>query len=301
MTFPNFLIIGAQKSGTSSLYRYLQSHPQIFMSKIKEPKFFALDGDTFNFNSPIPLPDSISAISNQQEYKALFAEAGEAKAIGEASTWYLNSPTAAKKIKQFVPDMKLIAILRHPVDRAFSSFHHNVRLGMEPIQEFGEAVSAEKARVIKNWGYPWYYIRNGLYTTHLQKYFELFDAEQIQIFLLKQLRQEPQVLFRKCFEFLGVDPEYQPDISKRYNVSSKSTKSNTLHTFLNDPNTIKDLVRPLIPIRLRRFIKYNLQKQNQSRPEINSELRSQLLQQVYYQDIQKLSKILHLDLSDWLK
>ena len=125
MIMPNFLLIGAAKAGTSSLYGYLKQHPQIYMSPIKEPRFFALEGETLNFNGPTRGINQTS-INTLEAYSQLFQKVTTEKAIGEASTIYLSSPKAPERIKHYLPDVKLIAILRDPSERAFSSYMHLV-------------------------------------------------------------------------------------------------------------------------------------------------------------------------------
>ena len=118
MTLPNFLIIGSAKGGTSSLHYYLRQHPQIFMPDLKEPRFFALEGETLNFQNPDSAINHDS-VTNLREYKNLFANAINEIGIGEASPLYLYSEKAVRRIKHYVPDAKLIVILRNPVDRSF--------------------------------------------------------------------------------------------------------------------------------------------------------------------------------------
>ena len=113
MTMPNFLIVGAQKAGTTSLHYYLKQHPQIYMSLRKEPHFF--EGMHWDFYRPgrIMLP-----VTDLADYQALFEGVTDEKAIGEASASYLYSPKAPTLIKRSIPDARLIAILRNPADRS---------------------------------------------------------------------------------------------------------------------------------------------------------------------------------------
>ena len=130
MVLPNFLIIGAAKSGTTSLYSYLNQHPQVYFSPFKEPRFFALEGKEVNYQGPSQVVNQ-KAINTIDEYEKLFAGVTDEVAIGEASTLYLYSPEAPAKIKQYIPQVKLIAILRNPIDRAYSGYCHLVRDGYE--------------------------------------------------------------------------------------------------------------------------------------------------------------------------
>ena len=179
---PNFLIIGAAKSGTSAIYHYLKQHPQIYMSPIKEPYFFAFEGEKLNFQGP-GLTINESSIKEIESYRNLFQGVSDEVAIGEASTLYLYIPKAPTLIKQYVPNIKLIAILRNPVDRAYSSFMHLIRDQQEPITDFAQALKAEESRIQNNWGFLWRYQDIGFYSVQLKRYFEKFDRSQIKVYL----------------------------------------------------------------------------------------------------------------------
>ena len=141
MTLPNFLIIGSAKGGTSSLHYYLRQHPQIFMPDLKEPRFFALEGGILNFQNP-DSAINYNSITTLREYESLFANVTNELGIGEASPLYLYSEKAARRIKHYVPDAKLMVILRNPVDRAFSCYTHLLREGYETLS-FEAALKAE--------------------------------------------------------------------------------------------------------------------------------------------------------------
>ena len=120
MTLPNFLIIGAAKAGTTSLYRYLEQHPDVFMSEFKEPRFFALENDPLDYRGPND-PAAHCEYKTLEAYETLFAGVRNERAAGEASTLYLYHEDAAERIRHYVPDMKMIAVLRHPVEQAYSN------------------------------------------------------------------------------------------------------------------------------------------------------------------------------------
>src|SRR5688572_7713518 len=130
MVMPNFLIIGAAKAGTTSLYSYLNQHPQIFMSPVKEPNFFALEGEKLNFRGPGDAQViNRYSITQLESYRAHFKGITQETCIGEASTLYLDHPKAVERIQHYTPKARLITILRDPVERAFSNFLHAVRDG----------------------------------------------------------------------------------------------------------------------------------------------------------------------------
>lgn len=215
---PNFLIIGAAKAGTTSLYRYLAQHPQIYMSQIKEPNFFALEGQEVDFCGP---DDELYirrfSVTDLQAYKALFKDATDEVALGEASALYLYSPEAPLRLCEYVPEVKLIVILRHPVDRAYSAFLHLLRDKREPLSDFACALRAEGERVRRNWEHIWHYRGMGFYAAQLERYYRHFSREQIRVYPYDALQMEPLAVIADIFHFLGVDETFQPDISVRYN------------------------------------------------------------------------------------
>src|SRR3712207_6354190 len=139
MTMPNFLIIGAMKSGTTALYYYLEQHPEIYMSPVKEPNFFSSQEQE----------NAADAVTDIGTYQHLFRGVSGEKAIGEASHSYLYEPGAAAEIRRYLPEAKLIAILRNPIDRAYSHFLHMVRSGTEPLDDFAQALQEEVVGIRK--------------------------------------------------------------------------------------------------------------------------------------------------------
>ena len=142
---PDFLIIGAPKSGTTSLYFYLQQHPQIFLPEKKKPFFFAFENQDMNHYH---IYGNMKVINNTivdlNEYQMLFENIPTNIKVGEASTEYLHIPEAVKNIYSHIPDVKMIAVLRNPVDRAYSHFSHFRRDGYEPCTDFMEAIKEQK-------------------------------------------------------------------------------------------------------------------------------------------------------------
>jgi len=131
MTIPNFLIIGAAKSGTTSLYHALKQHPKIFMSPVKEPNFFALEGGELNYPQGTVDPRYLAqCITTKEEYNQQFEGVSNEIAVGEASPIYLYHPQAPVRIKNCLPNVKIIVILRNPIERAYSNFLHHIREGV---------------------------------------------------------------------------------------------------------------------------------------------------------------------------
>lgn len=298
MVMPNFLIIGAAKAGTTSLYSYLNQHPQIFMCPEKEPRFFALEGEPLDFGGPTQTSINRASINNLQAYCQLFEGVTDEIAIGEASTLYLSSPKAPERIKYYLPDVKLIAVLRDPVQRAFSSYLHLVRDGYETLS-FAEGLKAEASRIQDKWQPLWYYKQRGFYYEQLKRYFDLFSADQIKIYLFEDLNRDSTAIVQDITQFLGVDDNFSPDIT-RENVSG-IPKNRWLQTLFTKENPIKSSLKAFVPKELRQTIAQTVQKHNLGeKPTLSPEIRQELIA-LYRDDILQLQDLIGRDLSQWLQ
>ena len=202
---PNFLIIGAAKSGTTSLWRYLSQHPQVFFAPIKEPRFFSYEGESVDYKGPGDDKWGREIVSSWDAYTALFASAGSQVAVGEASNVYLYfAAKTAPRIAARLPQARLIAILRNPVDRAYSSFLMLRGEGREPLADFRSALREEAGRLERGWSPAWAYTRRSFYAESVQTYRKLFPKSQMRFFLYDDLARRPQELFDSIFDFLGV-------------------------------------------------------------------------------------------------
>ncbi|QIZ72968.1 sulfotransferase family protein [Oxynema aestuarii] len=301
MTMPNFLIIGAAKAGTTALYAYLKQHPEIYMSPVKEPNFFAFEGKQPDYIGPGAAEAGTNhSIVNLEDYQALFSGVSQEKAIGEASTMYLYIPETANRINHYIPDAKLIAILRNPIDRAYSHFLHLRRDGREWIGDFLEACQQEEDRINKHWSPAWHYKHVGLYYQQLQHYFEICDRKQIKVLLYEDWKQQPEATIEDIFSFLGVDPQFKPDMSVKHNVSSFVQKNKFLFNFLKNNNPIKSILRPLIPSHIRKPLAAKAYRKNTGQAETLQTSQKQELSLYFKKDILNLQELLKRDLSHWM-
>lgn len=301
MTMPNFLIIGAPKAGTTALYHYLSQHPEIYMSPVKEPNFFAFEGQQPDFiGTGDKLAGTNKSIVNLEDYQALFNGVTQEKAIGEASTLYLYIPNTAQRIKHYVPDAKLIAILRHPVDRAYSHFLNLRRDGREWVTDFTQALAEEPNRIRDRWSPAWHYKQVSLYARQIERYFETFEPQHIKIYLYEEWREEPKEIIREILQFLEVDDTWLPDMAEKHNVSSFVQKNKNIYDFLNQENLIKSVLRKIIPAKIRQPMAAKAFRNNMELPaKLNPQLRQKLIPE-FQEDILNLQKLLKRDLSSWL-
>lgn len=316
MTMPNFLIIGAPKAGTTALYNYLKQHPQIYMSPVKEPGFFAFENlrsdsrkqlsHRQGFTTPPPGSNQryqellSNAITDLDTYQALFDGVRDEIAIGEASPAYIYHPRAPERIHHYIPEAKLIAILRHPVERAYSSFVHRVQQGIEPLHDFQKVIETEDySKRDDVWWGKRHYIRTGFYFTQMQRYFDTFPKSQIKVYLYDDLVNDALGLVQDLFRYLGVGDEWVPDVTKKYLVSGLP-KNQALDYLLNQPNPIKKALKSLLPPEFRQGIYTQLQQKNIEKPPLLPEVRDRL-NQLYREDMLQLQELIARDLSHWIK
>jgi hypothetical protein len=304
MTLPNFLIIGAAKAGTSSLYYYLKQHPQIYMPSSrtqKEPDFFALEGEKLEYPGPKGTFKINNRITDIATYRSLFSNVTNEIAIGEASTLYIYSEKAPERIKHYIPNTKLIAILRDPIERAYSHYLYWAGLGFEPDInfDFAKAIAQEKSRIDKGWNASWHYVQRGFYYIQLKRYFNLFDSNQIKVYLYEDLVKDRLSVAQDIFDFLDVNNSFIPNVEKTHN-KTEVPKNQTLNALISRPNPIKAILKFLVPTNLRKNIADTIKKQNQGKPKLSPQIRKQLLE-VYREDILQLQDLINRDLSNWLE
>jgi hypothetical protein len=280
MALPTFLIIGAPKAGSTSLYYYVGQHPDVFTSAVKEPGFF------WTYKTE-------GKVETLQEYQRLFKGSESFKAVGEGSPTYLSDENAPRLIKDLIPDAKLVAILRDPYARAFSDFVFLRLRGQEPEDAFLQAVNADIGRPPEH---RFNYIDQGLYHRNLARYLSHFDRNQLKVVLLDDLQSRPEGVVSEVFSFLGVDPSVQVDTTVTL-TESGVPRRRLIHWLLSDRNPIKRWLTPLAPARaqtsLRRVRSANLEKQTMS-PADRRALASH-----FEGDIDQLERLLERDLSHW--
>lgn len=306
MKYPNFLIIGAGKSGTTSVYQAIKQHPDIFMSAVKEPNFFALEGQEKITGYDKEDPDGFNfypwAVTNLKDYHKLFEDVENQKAIGESSTMYQYMPKAPQNIKKHIPEAKLIAIFRNPADRLYSRYLHLVRENRPPTPNFEDCFERGNLWWQKN-----DLIQEGFYYSHMKRYFELFDASQIKIMLYEDLRQKPVEFMQELFEFLGVDHSFVPDMSVQYNVSGK-IKNKYVDLIIGQQSLIRRGLEKISPTliqnvresRAMQKIVTNLRKKNLERVPLSNALRKRLIEEIYKEEILSFGNLIQRDLNGWL-
>ncbi|MGL5942328.1 MAG: sulfotransferase domain-containing protein [Waterburya sp.] len=216
---PDFLIIGAKKCGTTSLFHYLSKHPNIKPPTWKEISYFNTHFDKGNLWYKSFFPISIPNFESQNLI------------TGEASASYICDPEVPERIAETLPNVKLIALLRNPIDRAYSHYHHTKRIGRENLT-FEEAIAQEDLRVEKiensqelgsnyHKAYNYTYLSSGRYAEQLKKWFNLFDRQQILIVKSEDFFSYPEPIFQQVLDFLSLPP-WLPKSFQKYNYNHYS-------------------------------------------------------------------------------
>jgi hypothetical protein len=292
---PTFLIVGAQKAGTTALYYVLSKHPQVFMSEVKEPGYFSNAADALGAAAG-PGDQTGKLMTSLTDYQALFT--GGAELVrGEATTSYLYDSKAPEKIKHHIPDVKLIAILRDPVERAYSNFLYLVREGREPLHDFRSALAEEEKRHSKGWSSTWRYKFKGFYGAQIERYLDQFSRSQLRCYLYEDYNDDPRPVINDIYQFLEVDDTFSQDLSARLNVGGLP-KSKGLQWASRRSRRLKWFVDPLVPDQLRRGL-LKAQNSNLSRPPIPHDVRAELIED-YRDDIGQVAELTGLDVSPWL-
>lgn len=218
MALPDFLLLGAPKCGTSALHAALARHPALFLSEPKEPKFFLTDGPPpSSGGGPGDIPTWGEHVWRRADYEALFDAAPPGALRGESTTFYLYDREAQRRIAKLVPEAKLIAVLRDPVERAHSNWAHLRGADLEPEADFRRALDAEPQRVAAGWAHFWHYTALGRYGEQLDHLFSLVPREQVLLLRYRALRDEPGATVDAVCRFLGVEPGVVTDVP-RHNV-----------------------------------------------------------------------------------
>lgn len=290
MNRPDLFIVGAPKCGTTALYSYLKQHPEIFMSPLKEPQFFASDllgGRRHTLTWPT--------------YLACFAAARGQKRIGEASVAYLGSERAPREIRAFNSAARIIIMLRNPVDMMYSLHSQRLVFNTE-YRDFEAALQAEESEgVVLAWGVGLGYRQAARYTEKVCRYFDVFGRENVHVIIYDDLEASAANVYRQTLRFLSVREDFEPASFPRVNANRR-VRSRRLHRFLTHPPRLAwALSRTAIPTRLRRRLVACLGRANAvygPRPAMNPALRARLLGE-FQREVDALSELLDRDLSHW--
>jgi len=202
---PDFLLIGAPKAGTTALHAALAEHPELFLSPVKEPKYYLCgDSPPPAYKGPGDAHSNLEWIWQRQRYLDLFQGASDGQLAGESTPFYLYHRDARRRIAADLPQARLVAVLRDPVDRAYSNWQHLWMDGLEPCGDVVEAVARERTRVDAGWAPFWHYAGLGMYGRQVADLFEHFPREQVLLLRYRELVEQPRATLNRVARFLGV-------------------------------------------------------------------------------------------------
>lgn len=299
---PDFLIIGAPKSGTTSLYYYLQQHPRVWMPAVKEPHWFLFDGpEPPRLGGPRDPIRGREMIRDWSAYQALFARCPPDRVCGEASVRYLYSPQARAAIHKRLPDVRLIVILRNPVDRAYSAYRRDRVTGAERCASFAEALADGPRRVRAGW-LTGIFEELGYYARALKPWMATFDPARIRIYLYDDLVADATALVGDLYRFIGVDDAFEPDLSQRFNITGR-IRNPAWRLFWRSARGPLSHLLPYVPAALRgRLFKITaaLPRVKDKPAPLDPRLREQLTD-AYRDDVQALATLIGRNLNAWLE
>jgi hypothetical protein len=304
MSLPDFLVIGAPKAGSTALHVALEQHPQLFLSDPKEPKYFLTDGlrpRRVHQRGPGDAHSAREWIWQRDRYEQLFDAAPPGTLRGESTPFYLWSKDAHRRIAAAIPQAKLIAVIRDPVDRAHSNWTHLRSDGLEPESDFRAACDLEERRSRAGWAPFWRYLELGRYGEQLAHLYEHFPREQVYVVRYRQLIDEPERTLEAISVFLGVDPSRARDIPSS-NVSGwagAGVVDNGLRYLMRGGAAVGSFVRPIVWRRARRPLLTALHRGSRQRPSLDVEVRRALVGR-FAEDIALLESLLGRSFQDWL-
>lgn len=300
MTVPTFLVAGAARSGTTGLVEGLRTHSRVFITSPKEPHYFALHSIGADFRGP---GDAATinrvAVTDHDAYLGLYPDQHDYLALGDGSVSTLYyADQAAPEIRRVNPDMRLVLILREPVDRAYSSYLYLRARGFEPCEDFRAALAQEPHRRQQNWHHLWHYTAMGQYTHGLNVLREAVGPDRVGVWFYDDLQTDYQATIRSVQQFLGLPEDIDQNLDvPRVNVSGtprlavlqRTIQASTRNEF------VRSSVKSLTTFRFRERI-----RRSGLRPsEVSDQVRAELAPS-FVDDLAELAKIIDGPTPDWV-
>ncbi len=301
MALPDFFIAGAPKAGTTALHSALARHPAIYMSPVKEPKFFLTDGPPPAEGGPGDAKTYREHIWRRGDYEALFDRAAPGAIKGESTPFYLYSRQAQRRIRNLIPAARLIVVLRDPVERAHSNWAHLWSAGLDPCDDFVEACEREDARIAVGWADFWRYTSLGMYGEQLEHLYSLFPARQVLVLRYRSLVTDPVSTLDRVCGHLGVatgtltelpreNVTAHPHPSLRYRAVAAARRASTAASALLPGH---------LGAALNDKLEHMLQQDAAPRRPLTWDQRRALIPR-FEADIKLLESLTDMDFSDWL-
>lgn len=302
MALPDFFVAGVPKAGTTALHAALARHPSLYLSPVKEPKFFLTDGEPPpTQGGPGDARTYREHIWRRADYEALFSAAPAGTLRGESTPFYLYSEAAQQRIKTLVPAAKLIIVLRDPIERAHSNWTHLWSAGLDPLGDFVQACAAEDRRIEDGWADFWHYLRLGLYGRQLEHLHTVFPPEQVLVFRYRSLIADPAALLNVVCGFLGVELDLLTEVP-RENVTAQPNptgRHRSMARLLRAGSAVTSRLPGHAGSSVIDVLQRRLQADAEPRRPLTWEQRQALIP--YFEaDIRLLESITGEDFADWL-
>jgi hypothetical protein len=300
---PHFVIAGAPKAGTTALHAALTTHPELYLSPVKEPKHYLTDGRPPPSHGQRGPGDAHSAqewIWQRERYRALFDAAPAGAVRGESTPFYLYDRAAHGRLAAEIPDVKVVVVVRDPVDRAYSNWAHLRADGLEPEADFAAAVGLESQRIADGWAPFWHYRGLGRYGEQLRDLYRHVPREQVFLLRYRQLVDTPRETLDRVSDFLGVAPgvahtvapeNVKPFVAdtRRYRLLSRVVRAGAAAGAHVPPQVWRQVSRPLIAA---------LHAGRAPRPPLPVEVRREVLAPLL-PDIELLEELTGESFADW--
>ena len=286
----DFFIVGAPKAGTTSLYHYLNEHPQIEMSLQKEPDYFSdkeiqIQGLYYSKNR----------IDTEEKYNGLFNTQKKDVIFGEGSVSYLFYPTVAQDIKVYNPMAKIIIMLRNPIERAFSHYLMDYRLGL--VSDSFEDIINKKSKHKNAHLFYQQYIKVGEYAAQLKRYCDIFDKKNILLIDYENFKSDVTGTVNSAYSFLNISAEFSVDINKKHNTFTMP--KNKLIRFVYSFVIIRNILSFIFPKNIIKAVRLILFTKDK-KPKLLEETRNQL-KHYFSNDVRLLGNLIGKDYSKWIQ
>ncbi|MDF5757111.1 sulfotransferase [Spongiactinospora sp. TRM90649] len=298
MPLPDFLVAGAPKAGTTALHTALANHPSLYLSPVKEPKFFLTDGPPPTKGGPGDARTYREHVWRRADYLDLFRDAPPGALRGESTPFYLYDRDAQRRIHAEIPDAKLIVVLRDPVERAHSNWTHLWSAGLEPLDDVVRACAQEPRRIAAGWAPFWHYVSLGRYGEQLRHLYTLFPRERVHVFRYRDLVDQPAETLDRICDFLGV-PTGVISTVPRENVTAHPDATLTHRVLSRSLRAGAALLPGRLGGSLAESLEGRLQQRARPRRPLTWEQRSALLP-LFAGDIALLQEVTGEDFGDWL-
>lgn len=301
LTRPNFLLAGAARSGTTALVEGLRNHPQVFVTSPKEPHYFALHGQKVDFRGP---GDAATinrvAVTDRDDYLRLYPVKHDHVALGDGSVSTLYyAENAVPEILNVNPDMRVVVILRDPVDRAFSSFQYLRARGFEPHEDFMAALDDEADRIRDGWHHLWHYTAMSLYAEGLATLRDGLGAQRVMVCFYDDLARDSEETTSRVLRFLEV-PEHEQETAgiSRVNVSGTPRLGPVTRAIqgMTTSEALRRFVKRTTSFAFREFV-----RRNTLRPTTVPQAARARLEPLFVEDTRRVAEMLGAaDRPSWL-